>query len=198
MGFEQKTIEQSDCQAKINDAQRKQELLQDFKSNEEGFANQLKKELAETQARAKEAAVKEQTYTWGMWGVFTHVWQNDVNLARKNKEDLECQAEKLKDRIEKIKDDTSENIKNEMMNTNSTDLQEAITKKGLCIKATELAKKKILRLENSIREQECRLEKIVSEEGRVSVEHLLQANNAMQSLGQMGAKAEGVDRVFQD
>merc|ERR1712157_363417 len=87
----------SDYEVKIKDAIRKQGLLEKVK--------------------AKEEARKEQTYTYRMWGIFTPVWENDVKLARRNKEDLERQAEILKHKIAKCKDDKVENIHEEMEST---------------------------------------------------------------------------------
>merc|ERR1712176_1214479 len=65
-------------------------------------------------------------------------------------------------------------------------------------KKIDHAKKKILNSERKIRAYERSLEQIVKKEGRVSVEHLLQANNAMQSLGQMGVKPQGVQRCSEN
>merc|ERR1711862_845165 len=118
-------------------------LLEELKSNEEGFVNQLEQELAETQACAKEAARKEQTYTYRMWGNFISEWflwcfykiklmnqedlerqmwrriflGHDAYFARSIKEDLERQAEILKHKIAKCKDDKVENIHEEMEST---------------------------------------------------------------------------------
>merc|ERR1712176_350436 len=96
------------------------------------------------------------------------------------------------------KDDKSENIQKEMMSTHFADQDAAEKQKERCIQKADHAKKKILHSERKIRAYEHSLKEIVKKEGRVSVEHLLQANNAMQSLGQMGVKAQGVQRCSEN
>lgn len=169
---------------------KKKDNMKSARGGMQELLGYYEKQLARVNQDIEKAAADEKNYTWWMYGFRTHVWENDVALAKakiKRYGDEKVELERLIGDIKSHKADHVQTLDKEMeqieekTQRKTTDLENL--RHNLVSKEKEAKA-----LEQTITNLKAKVESIVQGEGKESVKHLFLARQALNDFAHV-AKA---------
>jgi len=189
-------VDKSRCDAVVEDAKTQKTMLEELGRVEDSTSKYLEQQLQIAKARKAEYEADEKQYTYRMYGAWVNMWRNDVDLAKQKVKDYEQKIQQIEAQLRECTKEKSASIKKQIVETNTQHIREAECQAAQAVESIRRTKINIDNLEKKLALDQLRLERLVRKDGKFSVQHLLQANEAKEMLARVTCNTESTSDVF--